>query len=252
MNQPAKKTQETTAARTPDRYLEFTISGNYHNAKKEIIDFDNVVGKIPFCDENNLVGSMHVRGRFAEKWVKEAVNPDGTKKYPERIHKMRQVEVDDVKVTTGTLSFVGKDIKDLSVDEMQELAVAKDLRFVPLPNSGMSKRDMLIRTYVAYAEKVLEKKIKYQEEDFNFFKLPSIILDGALRQESSKKMTNEEIIEREQQPTRSGLGEKDDPRSRFSLGELKQIAAQKQHVYDHNKADDALFDELYKEFFGNK
>ncbi len=249
MSQAALK----NSASVPDQFLEFTITGNYHNSKKEIVDFQDVVGKIPFCDEEeNQIGSMHVRGRYAEKWVREAVNKDGTKKYPERIHKMRQVFIDDVKLTTGKLSYVGKDIKELSIDEMQELAVAKDLRGVPLPNSGMSKRDMLIRTYVAYADRVLLKKIKYQEEGFNFAKLPSIILDGKSRKETSKKLTNEEVIAREQQPTLTGLGEKDDPRKRFSLDELKEIAGQKGLVYDTDKEGEALFDDLYKELFGNK
>ncbi len=188
---------------------------------------------------------MHVRGRFAEKWVRDAVNPDGTKKYPERIHKMRQVFIDDVKLTEGTLSYVGKDIKELSVDEMQDLAVAKDLRFIPLPSSGISKRDMLIRTYVAYAEKVLLKKIKYQEDGFNFSKLPSIILDAKFRKEISQKLSNEEILEREQAPTKTALGGKDDPKARFTMDELRQVAEQK----NIEVLDGTTFDELYSQLF---
>lgn len=228
-----------------DRFLEFTISGSYYNSKKEIVDFDRVKGKIPFCDEDNAVGSMHVRGRFAAKWVKEAVDDMGIRMYPERIEKMRQVHVDDVQPTTGTLSFVGKNIKDLSVEEMQELAVAKDLRFVPLPSSGLDKRDMLVRTYVAYSEKVLEKKVKYQEEGFNFAKLPDIVLDGKLRREESQKITNEEIIAREQAPTKTALGEKDDPKARFSMEELRLIADQKKITV----TEGSTFEELYAKLF---
>lgn len=224
-----------------DRFLEFTISGSYYNSKKETVDFDGVKGRIPFCDEDNGVGSMHVRGRFAARWIKDAVKADGTQKYPERLEKLRQVFVDDVQPVSGKLSFVGKDIKELSIEEMQELAVAKDLRFIPLPNSGMSKRDMLIRTYVAYSEKVLLKKIKYQEENFNFAKLPSIILTADLRQEKAQKITNDEVIELEGRPTKSAYGEKDNPKARFSMEELLQIAEQK----SLDVVEGATFEDLY-------
>lgn len=245
MAQAQKK--ETAPEHGKHRYLEFTISGSYYNSKKEVIDFDKVVGKIPFCDEENGVGSMHVRDRFAAKWVKETLDASGEEKYPERIDRMRQIFVDDVQETTGTLSFVGKSLKDLSIDEMQELAVAKDIRFIPLPKSGMSKRDMQIRAYVGYAEKVLKKTIKYQEEGFNFAKLPDITLDAQGRKEVSQKLSNDEMIDLEadkmKQPV--GLGERDDPKKRFTIEELREILDGKKVSYDQN----ATFDELYQKAF---
>lgn len=228
-----------------DRYLEFTISGCYYDSKKETIDFEDVVGKIPMCDEEQGLGSMHVRRRFAQKWIKAALDKNGDPKYPVRIEKLRQVFIDDIKETTGTLSFVGKDIKALSIDEMQELAVAKDLRFVPLPGAGLSKRDMLIRTYVAYSEKVLLKKIKFQEEEFNFAKLPQIILDSTGRTDKEGKITNEEMIAREQENTTTDLNSKDNPKDRFSLVELKSLADSKNISYPSNIG----FDDLYSYLF---
>lgn len=230
----------------PDRFLQFTISGNYYNSKKEMVDFDNVVGKIPYCDEENQVGSMHVRGRYATKWVKEAKDRDGNPRYPERIGKMRQVFIDDVVETTGTLSFVGKDIKELDIDELQDLAVAKDLRFIPLPGVGMSLRDILIAAYVAYSEKILMKKIKWQDEGFNFAKLPSIILDAKLRRETAEKITNDEMIEIEaKKKAPVNYGDRDDPKQRFTLDELKELADGKNIEYN----DGVEFDELYSQLF---
>lgn len=229
------------------RFLEFTISGTYYNSKKELIDFDRVKGKIPFCDEENGVGSMHVRSRFAAKWVREYKDEMGINKYHDRIDRMHQVFIDDVQETTGTLSFAGKNIKDLSIDEMQDLAVAKDIRFIPLPKAGMSKRDMLIRAYVGYADKVLKQTIKYQEEDFNFMKLPDIILDSEGRKELSQKMSNDERIDLEANKMKIpvALGAKDDPKSRFSIEELRQILSGKKVSYDPA----ATFDELYEKAF---
>jgi hypothetical protein len=233
-----------------DKYLEFTISGSYYNSKKEIVDFDNVTGKIPLCDEDNGVGSMHVRGRFARKWVKEAVDKNGDLRYPERINKLRQVHIDNIKQAFGTYSFIGKNIKELNVDEMQELAVAKDLRFIPLPEDGLDLRDMRVRSYVAYSEKVLRKTIKWQAEDFNFAKLPALILDGNLRCEEGLKISNEEIIEREANNSKpTEYGQKDNPADRFTLAELKSIADEKNIEYDQSLSDDDLFRALYSKLF---
>lgn len=249
MAQPQTRPTQTitNTPKAVHRFLEFTISGSYYNSKKEVIDFDGVKGIIPFCDEENGVGSMHVRSRFASKWVREEKDRHGDVKYPERIDRMRQVFIDDVKETTGTLSFVGKNLKELGIDEMQELAVAKDIRMIPLPKAGMSKRDMQILAYVGYADKVLKKTIKYQEEGFNFAKLPDIILDGQGRREISQKLSNDEMIDLEADKMKApvGLGERDNPKARFSIEELRQILDGKKVSYDQ----DASFDELYSKAF---
>lgn len=230
------------------RFLEFTISGSYYNSKKEVVDFEGVKGKIPMCNEEKGVGSMHVRTRFAAKWVKAELNKDGEPKYPERIEKFKQVFIDDVQETTGELAFAGKDIKTLTVDEMQELAVAKDLRFIPLPQSGYDLREMRIRTYAAYSEKILRQKVGWQEEDFNFAKLPPIILDGETRHEKSEKFTNEEIIniEADKMKEKVNYGERPDPKKAFTLEELKKLADDKNVQYPV----DVTHDDLYEYLFG--
>lgn len=223
------------------KYLQFTISGSYHNSKKEILDFDAVVGKIPMCNEDEGVGSMHVRGRFAAKWVKEAKNEKGDLRFPERIHNMRQVHIDHVTEVEGPeYSFAGKDIKTLTADEMQELAVAKDLRFIPIQNSGLDLRETRVRAYAAYSDKVLKQEVKWQDEKFNFAKLPSVILDSEVREEKGQKITNEEIISGEQKSTST-----DDPRNRFSLAELKALADQKGVEYHKTIGFDALYVKLF-------
>lgn len=244
MTNPQKKTA-TPEPVGNDKMLKFTITGSYYNSKKEIIDFDGVEGVIPFCDEDNGVGSMHVRDRYARKWVRDAKKADGEPRYPDRIHKMRQVHIDDVQATKGTLSFVGKNIKDLSIDEMQDLAVSKDLRGVPLPEEGMSRRDVLVRCYAAYSDKVLKKEVKINEPDFNFMKLPAILLDSAFRTEKSQKFTNEEIIGREQQQTITNYGEREDAEKRISLAELKTLADGKNIAY----SDMVTHKELYAKIF---
>lgn len=225
--------------------LEFTISGCYYDSKKETIDFEDIKIRIPACDEDKGVGSMHLRGRYIERAIRQVTDKNGDPKYPKRIEKVRQVFIDDSTLVKGKLSFVGKDIKELSVDEMQDLATSKDLRFIPTPNSGMSKRDMQIRAYAAYSDKVLRKPIKWMEEGFNFAKLPSIILNAETRTEESGKITNEEMIDMERNAKATNYGQRDNPESRFTIQELKTIADSKSITY----ADDVEFMELYTTLF---
>jgi len=222
-----------------DRYLEFTISGSYYNSRKERIDFENVVGRIPMCNEEEGVGSMHVRGRFWKKWVKEAKNEDGSPRYPQSIFKKHTIHIDDVQEVFDTLPFVGKDLKSLTMDEMQHLAVAKDLRFIPKPDSGLDLRTTRARAYAAYSEKVLRKKININDEKFNFAKLPSIIIsDGSTRHEESQKITNDEMIEMEQENASTDKRE-------FTLDELKKLADEKNIQYP----DDVEYKDLYSVLF---
>jgi hypothetical protein len=98
---------------------------------------------------------------------------------------------------------------------------------------------------VAYADKILLQKIKYQDEAFNFAKLPSIILTGDIRFETSQKITNEEIIEHEGQNHKIEFGVKDGPKERFTMAELKAVAKSKGITYFNG----ITFDELYSKLF---
>lgn len=226
-----------------DDFLEFVVSGCYYDSRKETIDFDGLVVKVPANTED--IAEMHVRSRYVIKAIKEAKHANGEPRYPNRVEKVRQVHVDDVRPCKGRYTFVGKNIKELDMVELQDLATRKDLRFIPLPNSGMSRRDMLIRAYVAFSAKVFKKDIKWQDEKFNFAKLPEIIVDGRVRSEGEGKITNEEMIEQEQNAPATSYGEKDDPRKRFTLDELKTIANNKHIDY----ADNIDFTSLYNRLF---
>ena len=226
-----------------DKFYVFNVSGCYYDSKKETIDFDKLLVKVPANTEE--VSQMHMMRRYVKKALKDAIKPNGEPMYPQRVEKIRQVHVDDVKTVTGTYSFTGKGIKDLNTQELQDLATAKDLRLIPLPNSGMSKRDMLIRAYADYSEKYLKKDIGWREDNFNYAKLPDIKLNGSTRSENGGKISNEEMIEMAQQGARVAFGSKDNPKDNFTLGELKLIADSKNISYPSN----VKFDDLYNSLF---
>lgn len=221
------------------KMLEVTISGSYHTADKDIVDFQDVKGLIPFQEEE--VAAMHVRARYAPQWLRAALNEDGKALYPKRIHRIRQVHIDDMKPTTGTLSFVGKDIKELNMEELQDLATAKDLRLVPLWKAT-DLRDTRVKAYVDYQDKVLEgRPIKYQAEDFNFSKLPPIIIaDATPRLDDRIKLTNDDILDQEMAVT-STAGTK----GSLTIEEMKTIADQKKIKYEHTISYNELHQRLY-------
>jgi hypothetical protein len=224
------------------KLLQVTISGSYRNSKKENIDFENVTGVIPFIDHD--LAMMHVRDRYAHVWIKAATNADGSKKYPERVEDTRQVFIDDIKEIEGDqLSFVGKDIKDMSFEEMQDLATANDLRTVPLPKeiSGVSLREMRIYAYDAYSMRFFKHDIGKDKEGFNFASLPPLVVGGTVSRDVSGKITNEEILEQEQKaaPVGSTL------RTTMSMDDLKGIAKMKNISYPVDISFDALYSLLY-------
>lgn len=221
--------------------LQVTISGSYRTATKEVVDFDDLTGIVPYVDED--VAIMHVRRRYAIMWITGLKDEAGDKVYPKRVDSMRQVFIDDIKeVDVEQFSYVGKDIKELSFPELQDLATAKDLRLIPLPKetSGISLREMRVRAYADYSEKVKGAPIDYKSNEFNYAKLPSMIVDGDVRVDMSEKISNEEIISSEQKSPST-----DDPRSRFTLDELKQLAQQKGIRGYQNMKFETLYKKLY-------
>ncbi len=249
MAEPQKKAAPEAAKY---RALKVTISGDYYNSKKEKVDFDKVEGVIPWCDEEKGIASMHVRGRYAINWIKNAKNDDGTPKYPERIDRIHQCFIDDVEETKASFSFIGKDIKELSQEELQDLATAKNIMKVPLPNSGHSKRSMLELTYAAYCHFVLNKKLKPEphEPGFNFSKLPSLFLDASGRVDNTRKLSNDEVIEAEMRGKKVNLGEsKASSENAFSLDELKQLYTE---TTGQPPDDGITHADLYKALFSAK
>jgi hypothetical protein len=227
---------------TMTKMLEVTISGNYKTANNDIVEFEDLKGVIPFTDDEHA--AMHVRRRYAVPWVKAALKKDGEKLYPARVEKMRQVWIDDIKEVKGKLSFAGKDIKEMSYEELQDLATAKDIRLIPLPKevSGMSLREARTRAYAGYSEIVLNETIDFRASGFNFAKLPPLVVgDTNSRIEKSEKLTNDEVIEAEinnPDPV-SKVG------SKLTLEELKALADSKNIKYHHNIGFDKLHAKLY-------
>lgn len=223
------------------KLLKATISGTYRASNKDTIDFEDVVGYVPLINKD--VAIMHIIGRYAPIWIKAKTKKDGEREYPKRIEDMRQVFVDSlVEVDGDELSYVGKDIKEMTYDELQDLATAKDLREIPLPKelSGVSLREMRAIAYSTYSEKILNLP-KIEDASSMFGDLPALIVDGDKRVETAQKITNEEIIAMEQEAKQLDQT----PKEQMTLEQLQELAKKKNIPYHPNIGRDALYAKLF-------
>jgi len=234
--------------------LEVTISGSYKTSSGEIVDFENVKGFIPFVDDEHA--KMHVRSRYATEWIRNLKDRNGDKVYSNRIDTMRQVFIDDIKQDDTKFSFVGKNIKDMSYDELQDLATSKDIRRIPLPKSlsGVDLREMRTQAYLGYSDKCLGVNINVNNPlpqhsskvgdrlTFDFAKLPDLFVeDSEARVDLSQKVTNDEMIDMEMKP----MNEAETPKSHLTLADLKNIADTKNISYHHKIGFDKLYGMLF-------
>jgi hypothetical protein len=221
--------------------LKIKISGSY-NSRNDTYDFEGVEGIVPFTTEE--LALYHVRGRHAVIWLTEAKNKDGEKLFKARIENMRQILVDNIEeVMVDQFSYVGKDPRDMDYKEIQDLALAKDLRLLPLPKelSGVSLREMREKAYLEYMKKVKNTFINVDAPDYSYDKLPKISVDQDVRVDDTKKFTNEEIID-----VQMGNKSVSEMTGDLTLNDLKQIADEKGIKYHHF----AGFDKLHAQIFG--
>lgn len=207
-----------------------TISGSYNNGKREIVDFQNVTGVIPMTASEELAVAA-VRNRYAEMWIA------ADKRYPERIGNVREVFIDSIEETTAEFGFIGKNITDMTYEDLQDLATAKDLRGIPLYKNG-SLRESQGRAYAEYGNKVMGMDVDHRAEGFNVMKQPALIVDGHPKANTPKQFTNEEILAQEQASTSTG-------RPSFSRTELEQMAKEKNIRFNPAIGDDKLYAKIF-------
>jgi len=206
-----------------------TISGTYRNSKKEIVDFQNVKGIIPMCDVD--IAHAMLRKRYATMWITES------SEYKERVQNMRTVYVDSLEKTEHEFSFEGKDIKEMTYEELQDLATVKDLRGIPLYKAGGLRQGQMM-AYAEYSNKILGKEVNIKEEGFNFATLPPLVVDSFAERNLQKSISNEDMIQIEQSNTTTG-------KAKFTRAELEKMANEKGVVFHPNIADEKLQQRIF-------
>lgn len=212
------------------------ISGSYKGHENEIFDFTGLEGVVPYNTEE--IAKQHIKGRFVSMWILK--NPEV---YKNRLQKTREVYYDVElvdSVTTAEFSYVGKDVKQMTWEELQDLAIANDLKAVPLYKK-MSLRQAQEISYADYYLRTTGKVLDRKAKDYNYSRLKPLIADDKIRQNKTKTMTNEEVIEREQHIT--DLESSVD--TSLSLDDLKAIADEKNIPYHATIGRAALYKKLY-------
>jgi len=220
--------------------LKIVISGSYRSAEHKVVDFTSVAGVIPFCDED--VAFMHLKSRYAPIWI-----TSDTRYQKDRVYSVREVYVDSMEEVEHEFSYVGKDIKLMTAEELQDLATAKDLREIPLWRKGSVRHAQNI-AYAQYSKLVLGKKIDHRKEGFNVAKLPPIIVGGEIRRDTTKKITNEEYLSRSETKNVDSDDDFEDElvdETALTLADLKEIANRKGIKFHPTIGRDALYDKIY-------
>lgn len=221
------------ASKDKSKAWKITIAGSYRKADGEIVDFEKVTGHVPFCEEE--IAKFHVIGRYAEMWIRT-----DTERFKDRMDSMVEVHIDDIEeVEVDAFSYEGEDIKEMSQEQLQDLATAKDLREIKTFKFA-SIREARAVAYTAYAQRVLGNKdpaVDYRDGSFNFAKLPPLYADRNIRKEVQKTVSNEEVIKAEAEGVNTTL----------TMDDLKKIADEKSIPYTYNIG----FATLYNRIFGS-
>jgi hypothetical protein len=147
---------------------EITISGSYKNDNNEVVNYEGIKGIIPLCPEDQL---MFYAQRYEKMWIA------ADERYPVRYNKRHQTFVDDMKKISHEFSYIGKDISEMTWEELQDLACAKGLNAIPHFQVG-SLRSQRETAYREYAAKILREELA---TPFNLTKASPIYPDANIR-----------------------------------------------------------------------
>jgi len=147
--------------------LDVKLSGTYLDAASEIKEYEDLKGTIPFCDE----GRAHqvCKSRYAVMWLNQ--------QHKIRPKKMRQVYLDSCKESEKELTFIGKDIKVMSIEELQDLSVYLKIKVPIFKKSSLrNTRVKAVEKYLLDIKGVLEDKVSKIME-LSFDDLPKCIIN---------------------------------------------------------------------------
>ncbi len=228
---------KTKPAVSETKALKVTISGSYRSADKEVFDFNKVTGIIPYQDED--IAFMHIKDRYAAMWI------SNDERFKHRVYSMREVFIDSMEEVDHEFSYIGKDIREMNIEELQDLATAQDLREIPLWRKGSVRHAQNV-AYAEYGTKVLNRKGLDHRKGLNVAKLPPIIITEGVRRDKTKKFTNEQVIAGFQQTEDAGTEDGvEGADGALTLDDLKEIA-ESQGIKFHPGIG---FDTLYKKVY---
>jgi hypothetical protein len=209
--------------------VKFTLSGSYKDAEGKLRNYDGIKCIVPTSEED--VAYLHVRGRYLPTKI---INDKRYEYSPERV---REVFVDDVEKIDAEFSFFGKDVKEMSQDELQDMASYYDLRRIPLPR-GAGLREMRFIAYQQYMSEILKTPLPRDVTASALNELDPLVVKKptASRKSAPKVLSLQELLDIEK--SKSG----DD---NLTLEQLKGIAKKHNISHSPNIGYDALYAKLF-------
>lgn len=224
------------------KLLKVTISGSFVAGDKEIESYNDVTGLIPALDDDKA--QQMVNKRYARMWIGQATDDDGQTPLYKRVGRVREVFIDSIEeVDDEQLSYVGKNIMQMTYEELQDLAAAKDLASIPLYKIGSLTTQRRI-AFAEYSTHVLDEKIDHRKEGYNPAKYAPIEADDQIRRSGEHVALIEESIDKEALVLNNKATTS---QSALTLDQLKAIATGKKIAFNANIGYKALYDKIYKE-----
>jgi hypothetical protein len=141
-----------------------TCSGNFRtnpSTDRNSHDFTNVIVVIPDCPDEFVI--QHTMRMFP---IAKLSNKSLEGK---SYHGLIKIYVDAVEDVEGQPDCCGKNIKDMTWEELQSLACMLNIREIPLYRQG-SLRAAQEKAYEMYQGKILKKRVFRQPRDISNFK----------------------------------------------------------------------------------
>lgn len=206
--------------------LKFTVSGTYrnaHNHDAERVEFEKLEIIMHECEEGRYTQNLFRLVPIALK---------GSEKYPVRCEVLEQVFIDKVENVDTSDPLVGKDVKELSWEELQMLCVKHNLREIPLPGF-MALREAREIAYKAYMENIRLRDLP----NGSFADWPPLIIDiSKVQVKEAENLSNDKLLEIEQ---------KNPGASDLTMEELKEAAKMRGISFGPNIGYQTLYAKVF-------
>jgi len=212
--------------------LKVTVSGSFRTeagTDKKRYNFTKITGVMPDCPEEYILSHAM---RMFPVWKNETKALDGI-----NFDGIIKLYIDNVEEVDGEPLCVGKDIKEMTWEELQSMACYLMIREIPLYRSG-ALRSAQEKAYEMYQAKVLDKRVFKTAQDISRFK------DDLRRNLEALMVSEQETNRRVDEAVEKGfsmLTDPHNPQNSYSFAKLpsifikgKKVDSPKKEEYNSN------------------
>lgn len=165
------------------------VYGTYKATDKTNVGYD-LSGIVPFNDID--IVEYHMRSRHIPIWLQQKAKKEFSGKEVKTFLKTLEMWIDDaIEEVDHEFSFIGKDIKQMTREELQDLALYKDLRAIPLYHKS-SVRSMRERAYKAYKKHIDDK---FDDKYFDYATAEPLIVEGEPNRSKHEAVSNDALLD---------------------------------------------------------